>query len=859
MNRGPRALGAPALLALAAGVVLPVLGLAQPPERPDDQRELVELVRSFAASEDKGVWIDQQGARLTPERIAALEELTIAAENDRALDFVHASSWLLTFAKLRDGDPISSLRHRLRAHEAEFHLATTAPAYEQARDGSLQTAALVTELGATDLAFRALSLAADASYFASLIEDLDLETRESWRRRTLDDLNRAAQLATVETHVSYLERFASLTGAVLTEALSTYGFGGDEEWRIASLRRLAEALDRALPVEFVYEDLPGKGPVQSWALAQQLAALNYQFGSSAVASARLHVAAESALAEGDVEHWTEIVFQRYQGERDSGGAASQLARMREQLRATFASLRERYASRAGRLWAASTADRVFADLLKDQLDAGAVAPAAAFAEMEKLKSRYLLDQLTVAFQPLASSAEVAQADQLERAILSFPDCRRVERSLRIQELLLVSRVPIGLLMDEGREAQAVRELEALYRAAEAGFQGTARIPELSQVQSALRADEILIEYFIPYHPLHPAMALWVLAITRDRAVLERVDLEGVFGETGSGFIGRMSIDNCPPVDASPLGDTIAELRIAIQSSNEAKALRYLRGLHILLIEPVIRSGLRLSDYRHLIVVPHGPLHYLPFAALRGEGDRFLIADVAITVSPSAAVWLARQRPAIPRPESVLALLAPEIDDPDLPSLPGAEREVDAIRQRFAAARAEVFTGTDAVESRLRELGPAAEVLHLSTHGDFPEREAIDFHRVLLAAAGGDDGRLEAREIQNLDLERTAVVLLAICNGGLYRTGPSDEPYGLVPAFLTAGADTVVSTLWPLEDEFGREFVTRLYDHLLAVGPAKALRQTAMFYIGEEDLLRRWAGFISVGPARGYEELEGTAP
>ena len=61
-------------------------------------------------------------------------------------------------------------------------------------------------------------------------------------------------------------------------------------------------------------------------------------------------------------------------------------------------------------------------------------------------------------------------------------------------------------------------------------------------------------------------------------------------------------------------------------------------------------------------------------------------------------------------------------------------------------------------------------------------------------------------------------MLVICNSGLYNVGPSDEPYGLVPAFLVAGATNVLGTLWPIEDDFGRRFVARFYDHFSGEGP-----------------------------------------
>lgn len=115
------------------------------------------------------------------------------------------------------------------------------------------------------------------------------------------------------------------------------------------------------------------------------------------------------------------------------------------------------------------------------------------------------------------------------------------------------------------------------------------------------------------------------------------------------------------------------------------------------------------------------------------------------------------------------------------------------------------------------------IIHLATHGEFPEADAIDFHRILLAATAGYDGKLDAEEIRRLNLRSARLVVLSICNGGLYRFGPGDEPYGLVPAFLTAGVENVLGALWPIDDKTGRHFTIQFYKHLLQDGPADALR------------------------------------
>src|SRR5437879_9213595 len=67
----------------------------------------------------------------------------------------------------------------------------------------------------------------------------------------------------------------------------------------------------------------------------------------------------------------------------------------------------------------------------------------------------------------------------------------------------------------------------------------------------------------------------------------------------------------------------------------------LRRLHQHLFAPLEETGL-LGDKTRLVLVPHGELHYLPCAALleSGAGNRFLVERYEVTVTPSAAGWLA---------------------------------------------------------------------------------------------------------------------------------------------------------------------------------------------------------------------------
>ncbi|MFO1419640.1 MAG: CHAT domain-containing protein [Candidatus Competibacteraceae bacterium] len=838
-------------LSLIALILLLGLPVATWPQATPSQQDLKELVSDFDRSGTPLDWVADNRARLTPEVIEGLNSLANEAYQGGGKRFALTTRWLLAFAAREQGDQKKAMEQRIKTLDIGFDLADTNEAYLAIYRDAREVAPQALKIGSKNLAFAALTIAADSAYFATKLDGLAHDQVTEWQSHALETIEQAAALAPETTNPVWLEHFVSLTGGILGDALSRMFYGGDLETRRKALETLAPRLEVAIPVDFRYRHLPDKSLDHEIALAENLASLSYEHGNPQSASARLAFAAERALAADEVKSWANLLFQRYQGERDHAGAKTNLIQLRQDIYQRLPQIRARFLSRPGRLLAAMQADEIVAKLLRDEISEGNPPFEHLFQNIERLKARFLLDQLTIPFTTPPRDEQSAKLESLERLALGFPNCKGESQNLLTRELLLVSRLPIGLTLDRERQVSAIAELESVYRERHLGFSGQATIPSLAEIQGALHGDEAIIEYFIPYHPLHPAMEIWILMITKDNAAIRRSVLEHE-GNFESGFVGSISVDGCPPMDASPLGDAVATVRTAIQDSDEKEALRSLAQLHHLLIDPVIDAGLAPEKFRRWIIVPHGPLHYLPFAALRPEGGKFLIERVAITINPSTSVWFHNQASTPNNPKRALALLAPDLQSGDLPPLPGSAQEATALTQAFAGPDAlRLLRGKEATESALRERVSLADVIHLSTHGNFPQRDAIDFHEILLTPAGGDDGHLTAREIRALDLSRASTVVLAICNGGLYNIGPSDEPYGLVPAFLVAGSDTVIATLWPLNDGSGQTFVSELYKTLPAKGAAEAIRRVAVGFIEEEQLIRRWAAFISIGPGRGF--------
>ena len=266
-----------------------------------------------------------------------------------------------------------------------------------------------------------------------------------------------------------------------------------------------------------------------------------------------------------------------------------------------------------------------------------------------------------------------------------------------------------------------------------------------------------------------------------------------------------------------------------------------RTLYDRLIAP---AGASLTTARSWIVIPHGPLHALPWSALRGPDGPVLEAH-RISLSSGAPVLTAlRQRS---RADSSFGP-AFVLGDPTtgLPSLPAARGEAEAASSLLGV---EPLTGDRATERSVREAASSAGLLHLASHGIY-DAEAPLLSRLELAAGGGQDGRLHVYEIQDeLRFDRRPLVVLSACETAASKGSRGDDLLGLTQAFLAAGSSAVVSTLWPVEDRASASLMTVFYRNLDAGRPvAEALREAQLEIRAEEGTSSPyfWAGNVLHG-------------
>src|SRR5258706_16478368 len=174
-------------------------------------------------------------------------------------------------------------------------------------------------------------------------------------------------------------------------------------------------------------------------------------------------------------------------------------------------------------------------------------------------------------------------------------------------------------------------------------------------------------------------------------------------------------------------------------------------------------------------------------------------------------------------------------------------------------------GAAATESAIKQ-ATAPRILHLATHGFFlsgnstPTGERGSLENPLLRSGlalaganlrngGKDDGILTALEASGLNLWGTKLVVLSACDTGVGEIRNGEGVYGLRRAFVLAGAESLVMSLWPVSDYTTRQLMSHYYQNLKqGVGRGDALRLVQLEMLRHDPKLHPfyWANFIQSG-------------
>src|SRR5436190_362324 len=440
----------------------------------------------------------------------------------------------------------------------------------------------------------------------------------------------------------------------------------------------------------------------------------------------------------------------------------------------------------------------------------------AFSYIEQAKSRSLMDLL---LQPVhvPSEADAGQSG-LVRSIRALREelnwyynliereqLRPEERSPeRIQKLEQQAREREHDLMRAAQEATAVEMSDA-------GLQAPSNI-SLDEIRATVFPTTALVEYFSVQDRILACVLsnndLQICPVTLQSRVQKLLQL----------LQFQLSKFRLDPQYVSTFQESMLQ-------STQA----HLKNLYQELIAPVRN----LFNAKHLVFVPHGLLHYVPFHALH-DGESYLVDQFSVSYAPSASIYaLCQQKQANTWGESLIL----GIPDAQAPSIAD---EVQALQSILPDSK--LFMGSAATEEILRTQGPDSRIVHIATHGYFRQDNPM-FSSIRL---GGS--YLSLYDLYHLKLP-VELIVLSGCATGLNVIRPGDEVVGLVRGLLQAGAQSLVLSLWDVHDSSTKEFMISFYTRLQQGLPKALALQGAMIELRERyPHPYYWAPFTLIGKA-----------
>lgn len=458
--------------------------------------------------------------------------------------------------------------------------------------------------------------------------------------------------------------------------------------------------------------------------------------------------------------------------------------------------------------------QVYIDLVRLRLELGQI--PQAFSTAERLRARSFLDQLENQGPMTHNEAERRRVTALRERVRQLQTVLDEERQLPWQDRrqMAINTFSSELLIAE-REYQAFLD-DMRQRTGEGpGIEA----PSLLELQTQVKDDDALVEYLVD----DDRLMIFVLRSDGIEAVVTQIRY----------------------------ADLVAKIRLVrelMQSPGNPHWWEPAASLADILLRP-LREQQLLEGVTHLVLIPHDILNYLPFAALPlGDTPRDPLLMERFTLSYLPTATLLASQPAASDPPQSLLAVAPA--NARLRFAAAEARSIAALYQPDAL----LLSGAAATESAFKAQAGNYEVLHLSTHGYFNAINPL-LSGLALEPDARNDGRLEVHEILGLRLQASLVTLSACTTGlgsGYFNALPAgDEFVGLTRAFLLAGSQTVLSTLWEVDDRSTVELMQGFYEQEVVVGNTNPAQSLAVIQRG----LRRtrefnhpfyWAPFVLVG-------------
>jgi CHAT domain-containing protein/tetratricopeptide (TPR) repeat protein len=443
--------------------------------------------------------------------------------------------------------------------------------------------------------------------------------------------------------------------------------------------------------------------------------------------------------------------------------------------------------------------------------------AEAFDLTERVRARAFLDQLNNVRINLQKGGNSKLLDEEQSLRL---DIHSLEESLTKERLQNPLPETIQLLTENlAKQEQAYTSVVMRLKASNDEYANflTHSPPSLQQIQQFLGPQTTMLSYFVTTNKTYAF-------IIRSNS-LKVVEI---------------------PVTEADLCGQIKWFHSFPNISNDAQPGSLVQ-LNAWLVTP-IRQYLQTTE---LIIVPHGILHYLPFAALT-DGHNYFGDRHTIYYLPSASTLPSLRRRIHPGSNRVLAIAQAQAGG--LPGLRFVDKEATNVARLYQTKPQ--LTNSTTKADFLKQTG-AYKIIHIAAHAELKASTPL-FSRIRLSADKNEDGFLQVREIYTMDLSGTNLVSLSACQTQVgtnlaslsacqtqVRTqSRGDDIIALSRAFLYAGASSVLASLWTVNDEATSLLMNVFYTRLKqGMSKAAALQAAQIATRRKYPNPYHWAAFV----------------
>lgn len=287
----------------------------------------------------------------------------------------------------------------------------------------------------------------------------------------------------------------------------------------------------------------------------------------------------------------------------------------------------------------------------------------------------------------------------------------------------------------------------------------------------------------------------------------------------------------------------------------------------------------LAGKKLIYLSPDGVYNQLNLNTLKKPGADYVINryDLVIIGNSKDLFNLKNKKKVVPKKNATL-IGFPDYGSTEIAALPGTKVEIDGIARILKPAGYVVtqYMQKTATEANLKAV-KAPVLMHIATHGYFLQdvehggsafgvnlENASDnplLRSGLILANGGktvagkatpnlssnDNGILTAYEAMNLNLEGTNLIVLSACETGLGDVKAGEGVYGLQRAFLVAGADALIMSLWKVDDAATQQLMTNFYTSWIKLGnKQKAFKQAQLQLMTKYKEPYYWGAFVMMG-------------